>query len=254
MKALLHSSTKETTQVCTQNDGNWLIFSDRKLSLLVENTTRRERNFPSRHPRVQGQKRQKNIMKRQQDKLWCLYVSYPPLESPTAATEAQHPPCSAVRLEIQLQWAKSAREHTEPKGNAQSEHPQFIKRKRNKSAIPTFSPWVSQHRVCHHHYGPLQYVGKDKNMELLQALIHGFFRAFNAFRNKKSINLHPLCLCSLLSMTARDSDAVSLLLPVKFRFLFSDFRRRSKTIPFLRQGFVSRKHHNAIWHFLEPLI
>lgn len=36
----------------------------------------------------------------------------------------------------------------------------------------TFSPRVPQHRVCHHHDGSLQHVGQDKDMELLQALVH----------------------------------------------------------------------------------
>lgn len=40
----------------------------------------------------------------------------------------------------------------------------------------TLSSRVPQHGVGHHHDGPLEDVGQDEHVELLQALVHGLVR------------------------------------------------------------------------------
>lgn len=63
---------------------------------------------------------------------------------------------------------------------------------------PTFSPGVSQHRVCHYHNGPLQHVSKDKDVELLQALVHRLLRAFNTWERATRNVISPWLLAYLI--------------------------------------------------------
>lgn len=48
----------------------------------------------------------------------------------------------------------------------------------------TLSSRVPQHGVGHHHYGPLEHMSQDKDVKLLQTLIHGFIRGLGPASNK----------------------------------------------------------------------